>query len=95
MTRFLRIEPDPVALLEEFRAYLDDPNHVEDRAMLLRTYEQFVGAFDEYAQVFTEMAAWCRLGVAVLRGEDVPLSIHVPKGEDPADTARWRKWRLS
>lgn len=41
------------------------------------------------------MAAWCRLAGGLLRGEDVPDSIHPPDDEDPADTARWQKWRVS
>ncbi|HEY3610426.1 MAG TPA: hypothetical protein VGL06_23195 [Pseudonocardiaceae bacterium] len=64
--------------------------------------EQRVERFEEFAREFTgsadvcrEVAAWCRLMAALLRGEDVPLSVYPGEGEDPVDTARWKKWRVS
>lgn len=95
MTRLVRVEPDPMELMNRFREYLDDPARAEDRTTMLRAYEEFLHEFTEYAEVFAEMTAWCRLAVGMLRGEDVPTSIHVPADEAPADTARWQKWRVS
>jgi hypothetical protein len=64
--------------------------------------EQRVERFEEFARDFTgsadacrDVAAWCRLMADLLRGEDVPSSVYPGEGEDPADTARWKKWRVS
>lgn len=46
-------------------------------------------------RLYEEAAAWCWLASGLLRGEDVPESIHAPADEDSADTARWQRWRLS
>lgn len=83
------------ALLQRFRCWLDDPRHASSRAEMERSFDRFAGEFAEYPEVCGELAAVCRLAAALLRGEDVPDSIHVPEGESPADTARWRKWRVS
>lgn len=45
--------------------------------------------------VCVETAAWLRLAAGLLRGENVPQSIHAAADEDAADTARWKKWRVS
>lgn len=57
--------------------------------------DQFSTELATKGRLYEESAAWCRLASGLLRGEDVPDSIHVPAGENPADTARWQKWRLS
>jgi hypothetical protein len=86
-------------VLEELRAscqaWLDDPRHAEDTAAAALQFEQFACQYTEVAEGCAEMAAWCRLGAGLLQGEDVPHSIHQSEDEDPADTARWKKWRCS
>jgi hypothetical protein len=57
--------------------------------------DEFGREFTTAVEVYQETSAWCRLAADLLRGEDVPESIHRPAGEDPADTARWQKWRVS
>jgi hypothetical protein len=95
MTRLVWMSPDPLVLLTRFKECVTDSDLAEDRAAMLQAYEGFLDEFEEYGRAFTEMKAWCRLVIGLLQGEDVPISIHVPEGEDPADTARWQKWRLS
>jgi hypothetical protein len=69
-----------------------DPSQMADFCTRL---DQFSRELAETAHIYQDSAAWCRLAAGLLRGEDVPESIHVPAGEDPADTARWRRWRVS
>jgi hypothetical protein len=63
---------------------------------------QWARRLDGIARVLTDMGQDCRTGAALcrlvagrLRGEDVPDWIYPNKDEDPADTARWQKWRVS
>jgi hypothetical protein len=95
MTARVQVIPDPVEFVEQFGQWLADPQCTDDPSVMLRTFEDFGSRFIEYADAYTELAAWCRLAVGLLRGEDVPQSIHAPEDEDPTDTARWQKWRLS
>jgi hypothetical protein len=57
--------------------------------------DEFSREFATAGDLYRESATWCRLAAGLLRGEDIPESIHKPAGEDPADTARWQKWRVS
>jgi hypothetical protein len=57
--------------------------------------DRFAQELTDRAVGYREMAAWCRLAADMMRGEDVPGSIYPQAGEDPADTTRWQKWRLS
>jgi hypothetical protein len=81
-------------LLQRFRDWQDDPHHADDLAEVSWTLDQFAQEFAEVGDLCEQMAAWCRLGAGLVRGEDVPESIHRTDGEDPADTARWEKWRM-
>jgi hypothetical protein len=63
--------------------------------------EEAAAKFDELAQdieangqLLAETVVLCRQMAGRLRGEDVPESIYPEPGEDPADTARWKKWRM-
>lgn len=82
-------------LLDRWRGWINDPHHADDAVAAACMYEQLADGFIQFTRTFVEMAAWCRLGAGLLRGEDVPDSIHIPDDEDPADTARWQKWRMS
>jgi hypothetical protein len=83
-------------LVSQCRAFVRvpgaDPAELGDFCARL---EQFSRELAATAQFYEESAAWCRLAAGLLLGQDVPESIHVPAGEDPADTTRWRKWRVS
>jgi hypothetical protein len=57
--------------------------------------DQFSVELATFGRLYEESAAWCRLASGLLRGEDVPESTHVQAGEDPTDTIRWRRWRVS
>jgi hypothetical protein len=87
--------PEVLDMVRSLRQWLDDPRHREDFAQVEVMFDQFAQEFAEVAAACREMSAWCRLGAGLVRGEDVPESIHPKAGEDPADTARWQKWRLS
>ena len=67
-----------------------------------RTRTQWARRLDGFARDLTDMGEDCRTGAALcrliadlLRGEDVPDWIYPSKDEDPADTVRWQKWRVS
>jgi hypothetical protein len=79
------------------------PRFLELKASLpeLGSNEEGAAKFDELAQdmevrvrLLAETALWCRQSAGRLRGEDVPGTIYPEPGEDPADTARWKKWRM-
>lgn len=76
-----------------------DPIVVRDAAAALDQVASRIDAHTESwrdtVTVCVETAAWLRLAAGLLRGEDVPRSIHTAAGEDAADTARWKKWRVS
>jgi hypothetical protein len=95
MSSYEDILPKLEALLQRFREWQDDPHRRDDVTAMRQIFAEFAIGFGEYGRAVTEMAAWCRLAVGLLDGEDVPLSIHTPLNENPAYTARWRKWRLS
>lgn len=102
MTNPTHLFPDIADLAERCRDWLSDPHRMDDHTALRRRFDQYGEEFDQAARQVTElardmaeMAAWCRLAVGLLRGEDVPDSIHTPDDEDPVDTARWRRWRVS
>jgi hypothetical protein len=82
-------------VLSRALTWMRDEMRAESVELLTRHFDEFAQEFTEYARVSTEAAAWCRVTAAWLRDEDVPLSIYPEDGEDPADTARWRKWRVS
>lgn len=81
-------------LSQRFRAWQDDPHHADDLVAASAILDQFGREFAETADLCRQLAAWCRLGAGLARGEDVPDSIYPEDDEDPADTARWQKWRL-
>lgn len=82
---FLRSLPDLVSLVP--------PEDAIAKGVL--ELDRFAQELTDRAVGYREMAAWCRLAADLMRGEDVPGSIYPQAGEDPADTARWQKWRLS
>lgn len=88
----LRIARDLPRRLHTFLATTKDFDQAVEVADL---YDEFGGLFAESAGTYLEYAAWCRLAAGLLRGQDVPDSIYPPEDEDPADTARWKKWRVS
>jgi hypothetical protein len=63
-------------LVRAFRQWRDDPQRAEDAAAMSVLFERFADQYTERAGMYAESAAWCRLVVGVLRGEDVPDSIH-------------------
>jgi hypothetical protein len=75
--------------------WMREEMRTESVEQLTRHFDEFAEQFTECARVSAEAAAWCRGTAAWLRGEDVPLSVYPEEGEDPADTARWKKWRVS
>jgi hypothetical protein len=82
-------------LLQVFGTWLADAQHRDDYDEMREVFDRIVRRAGEVSQELMELAACCRLAVGALNGEDVPPSIHVQAGEDPADTARWQKWRVS
>lgn len=88
-------KPELLRLMRMLQDWLNDPHHRDDFAALTTVYDLFAQEFSHVALICGEMAAWCRLGADAARGEDVPWSIHPEADEDPADTTRWRKWRVS
>jgi hypothetical protein len=92
-----------VELVREGRTVMQEPEvdlarMVDIATCLDELADQVDTGTQDWRQVVTdceETAAWCRLAAGLLRGEDVPESIHVPAGENRADTARWEKWRVS
>lgn len=84
-----------MSLPQQFRSLVHDEQEGKTAEQVAERFDQFAAMFADIAGDFAEFAAWCRLGSAALRGQDVPLSIHWPKGEDPADTVRWQEWRVS
>jgi hypothetical protein len=92
-----------VELVRECRTAMQDGGvDAAYRADCAAWLDQTAGQIDttiqhcrELLAVWVDTAAWLRLAADLLRGEDVPDSIHVPHGEDPFDTARWQKWRVS
>jgi hypothetical protein len=71
--------------------YLDWAQH----EMPTESTENIATTLDAFAKDLNELAAFCRLGAGKLRGEDTPDTIFPQVDEDPMDTARWAKWRLS
>jgi hypothetical protein len=84
-----------IDLVHEVQGWAGEQMRAEPTDQWMRRLEEFEQEFTASARNCTEAAAWCRLMVGVLRGEGVPLSVYPGEGEDPADTARWKKWRLS
>jgi hypothetical protein len=92
-----------VNVARECRMFMQEPDtdaaRAAGRAVWLDQTARKIDKTVEHARAaiasFEETAAWCRLAAGLLRGLDVPESIHAPVGEDPADTARWEKWRVS
>jgi hypothetical protein len=75
-------------VVERFRRWVkqEKPN---------QSTEEITATLDEFADTFMAHGAMCRLLAGAMRGEDVPDSIYPADDEDPADTARWARWRLS
>jgi hypothetical protein len=82
-------------LFRRYQEWLDNPHRHDDREEMERVFGQLSQGFGEHAKVYAELAAWCRLGLGWVRGEDAPETIYTPQDEDPVDTARWQKWRVS
>jgi hypothetical protein len=94
----MRTEPARHELVEFLRSLpdlLSDPSHQDDVVEGALKLDQFAQELTDVELTYREMAAWCRLAAGLARGEDVPESIYPQAGEDPTDTARWQKWRLS
>lgn len=67
-----------------------------DAEVAARHCDEFADKFSAVVEDFTVIAAWARLLGAQWRNEaDLPDSIHATDDEDPADTARWQKWRVT
>jgi hypothetical protein len=87
--------PIPPDVVREALEWLDNPHRADGpHDQQLRMYEVLAQVCAARARQYAETAAWCRLAVGLLRGDDVPDSIYPAPDEDPADTARWRRWRL-
>jgi hypothetical protein len=82
-------------ILRSLPGWLSDKHHEDDLAEGALQLDRFAQQLTDRALAYREMAAWCRLAAGLARREDVPESIHPQADEDPADTARWQKWRLS
>jgi hypothetical protein len=76
---------------EETRAEID----AKSRTQWARRLDRFARELTDMGQDCRTGAALCRLIADRLRGVDVPDWIYPEKDEDPADTARWQKWRVS
>lgn len=86
---------DAEDLVRASRAFVREPDgDPAGIADFCRQLERFSHQLAAKGRLYLESAAWCRLASGLLRGDDVPESIHAPDGEDPADAARWRKWRV-
>lgn len=94
MTALQRLLHEAQDLVRQCRALMPDPAPEETAAFAARL-EEIDRELTTAGGTYLETAAWCRLASGLLRGEDVPESIHTLDDEDPADTARWRKWRVS
>lgn len=82
-------------LADRCRSWIETEIRTQSVDEIVLQLERFEHEFDALSHDFLSCAAWCRLAVGRLRGEDVPKSIHPAEDEDPADTIRWRHWRVS
>lgn len=83
------------AAIPQLLQALRDSQHEDEFPDVAVQFDEFARECAQAAQAYQEMAAWCRLTAGLARGEDVPESIYPQPGEDPAETARWQKWRMS
>lgn len=65
-----------------------------DEEVVARAFDELADEMEGYWRVFAETIVMCRQLAARFRGEDVPDSIYPRPDEDPADTARWKRWRM-
>lgn len=87
--------PLPPDVVREATQWLDNPRRFDaPDEQQIRIYEVFAQVYAERARRYAETAAWCRLAVGLLQGEDVPDSIYPAPDEVPEDTARWSRWRM-
>jgi hypothetical protein len=84
-----------IDLVHEVQGWACEHLRAEPTDQWVRRLAELEQEFTASARNCTEAAAWCRLMAGLLRGEDVPLWIYPQDGEDPADTARWERWRVS